>query len=86
VCRLQSDSLRIFIETSYTHARIGGDITIDSKKLGVVYSDITIRIGGDITIDSKKLLSYSPPQLLSYRDLQVVVEFLSHSPNQYVST
>ena len=52
----QSDSLRIFIETSYTYARIGRDITIDSKKLGVDYSDITIRIGGDITTDSKKLL------------------------------
>ena len=52
----QSDSLRIFIETSYTYARIGRDITIDSKKLGVDYSDITIRIGEDITTDSKKLL------------------------------
>jgi len=61
---------------------MGGDIRIDSKKLGVDYSDITIRIGGDITIDSKKLLSYSPPQLLSYHDLQVVVEFLSHSLNK----
>ena len=38
------------------HARIGGNVTIDSKKLGVDYSDITIRIGEDITTDSKKLL------------------------------
>lgn len=40
---------------------IGGDITTDSKKLDVDYSDIIIRTGGDIAIDSKKLLSYSPP-------------------------
>ena len=42
-------------------------------------------IGGDITIYSNKLLSYSPPKLLSNHVLQVVVEFLSHSLNQYMS-